>query len=507
MYWNVVERPWPPIGLFMLGTIVLFTALCCCLRPCIPFVEKRWFICTATGCALIGALVIGSVALQSFPNSGDEYAYLFQTWTYRAGRLWNPPPPLGQLMASNYTWVTADRWAGQYGPGWPLLMLPAILVGLPGWVANVPLTGIAAWLLFGMVERRAGRAAAGLASLAFVFSPFTMFNTASFFPHVLSATLVLMAYGAHDREIARPRPQWPIVVGVAIGILAATRNVTAAVAAAPILFDFACRRDLRWRRLTLLGAAIIPFVVGVLWYQWKLTGHPLKPGYYLGGRTVDHLYFDTSSIELGIVFMIGRFLEMTLWASPLLVPIWALCLMRKSTRLSIEAADLVFPAGLLLFVFYPFAGGNRYGPRYLFDFWPMSLFTIATAIPLISGKSKRFTEYFFGMSIIYGLSTTPFLAADFHRIVNQRRYIFDITSNPQERQTVACLQGNAGILSPLTSVDLPRNGIEATAHTLYVRCVGDALARIRKTYPDRRILLYRYGSAASRGAMLTGKGG
>ncbi len=28
--------------------------------------------------------------LQEFPNSADEYAYVFQADTLRAGRLWNP---------------------------------------------------------------------------------------------------------------------------------------------------------------------------------------------------------------------------------------------------------------------------------------------------------------------------------------------------------------------------------------------------------------------------------
>ena len=44
-------------------------------------------------------LAAGVAALRAFPNSGDEYDYLFQAATFRAGRLWNPLPPVDYVFS------------------------------------------------------------------------------------------------------------------------------------------------------------------------------------------------------------------------------------------------------------------------------------------------------------------------------------------------------------------------------------------------------------------------
>src|SRR5262249_33593574 len=43
--------------------------------------------CTA-GAALAGSLLVSTLILRTFPNSGDEFAYLFQAETYLDGRIW-----------------------------------------------------------------------------------------------------------------------------------------------------------------------------------------------------------------------------------------------------------------------------------------------------------------------------------------------------------------------------------------------------------------------------------
>ena len=46
------------------------------------------------GGLLVLLLVLGAInrfVLLDFPNSGDEYVYLYQAWTMATGRLWNAP--------------------------------------------------------------------------------------------------------------------------------------------------------------------------------------------------------------------------------------------------------------------------------------------------------------------------------------------------------------------------------------------------------------------------------
>ena len=50
--------------------------------------ERRPFLLLAVGAPLIAAclITVGIAVLQDFPNSGDEYAYLYQAATMAEGR-------------------------------------------------------------------------------------------------------------------------------------------------------------------------------------------------------------------------------------------------------------------------------------------------------------------------------------------------------------------------------------------------------------------------------------
>ena len=64
------------------------------LRAADWFQAHRLLVCLAGGPLLTLVLVaINQFVLMDFPNSGDEYAYLYQAETMAAGRLWNQPPP------------------------------------------------------------------------------------------------------------------------------------------------------------------------------------------------------------------------------------------------------------------------------------------------------------------------------------------------------------------------------------------------------------------------------
>jgi hypothetical protein len=72
---------------------------------------------------LIGAsfaipLQLAYAVLDRFPNSGDEYAYLFQAAEFARGRLWAPAPPLGDTFVAYRTWIIDGRWISQYPPAW-----------------------------------------------------------------------------------------------------------------------------------------------------------------------------------------------------------------------------------------------------------------------------------------------------------------------------------------------------------------------------------------------------
>ena len=60
----------------------------------------RRLVCLVGGPLLTLTLVaINQIVLLDFPNSGDEYVYLYQAETLAAGRLWNQAPPSPEIFA------------------------------------------------------------------------------------------------------------------------------------------------------------------------------------------------------------------------------------------------------------------------------------------------------------------------------------------------------------------------------------------------------------------------
>ena len=66
-------------------------------------------------------VAINQFVLLNFPNSGDEYVYLYQAETMAAGRLWNPAPPSPEIFATNYVIQEPGRVFGSFPAGWPSL--------------------------------------------------------------------------------------------------------------------------------------------------------------------------------------------------------------------------------------------------------------------------------------------------------------------------------------------------------------------------------------------------
>ena len=71
---------------------------------------------------LIALVGINQAILLDFPNSGDEYVYLYQARTLAAGRLWNPAPSPPEIFAFNYIVQEPGRAFSSFPFGWPLML-------------------------------------------------------------------------------------------------------------------------------------------------------------------------------------------------------------------------------------------------------------------------------------------------------------------------------------------------------------------------------------------------
>src|SRR5262249_28842089 len=101
-------------------------------------IENSFAICAVCIALLtcISSLLISKIVLKTFPNSGDEFAYLFQSQTFLHGRIWNDPPPISGIFSPFHIIETTDIWAGKFPPGWPLIIALFSSIGVKAWIVN-----------------------------------------------------------------------------------------------------------------------------------------------------------------------------------------------------------------------------------------------------------------------------------------------------------------------------------------------------------------------------------
>ncbi|MYN29077.1 ArnT family glycosyltransferase [Duganella levis] len=444
--------------------------------------------------------VIGWFSFASYAWSGDEYAYLFQADTLKALRLWNTPPPLGAAETTTYIWIKDAKWVAQYPPGWPLIL--ALFGGsLPtGRLANGVCTAIAAYAVFELVKVRANREAAWIAVLFFVLTPFTLFNGGSLFSHTSAAAMgaVTMLVSYHARQ--SQRLGLLIALGMCIGLLGLTRNVAAVAVVVAVAID-QVRAGKLITRVVCIGLGGIPFLAGLLAYQYAITGHPTMPVYWYAGRTVDHLYFDLPSIKEGLRHTLLSLPELALFTSPVILLLWISAIWKMWRTKTLAASDIILPIGVLLFVFYPLHPGHRLGPRYYFDFWPLAVVTIGAALPRFSALWRNLYTGALAVSVVYAATISAFLVFEMRAITLSRFDIYELAKNSGMTNALVCakeVDESSGVYAKLAAYGIARNGVDigeprqaAAKDVIFANCRETPLAVLKAAYPERTIWEYK----------------
>lgn len=273
------------------------------------------------GCAAICGTVAAAVTIgfgwpvkDLPPLYHDEYSYLFQAWTFLAGRLSVPATALTSFFEQPH--VLADGvWVSRYFPGTALWLVPFLAAGLPvagWWVATALVAGLTA-----LVGCRFSLAAGYSAGLLLALAPgmVVLGNLLlSPMPTMLAFGVFLWAYfglfespplnpatggrlpGAVRIPFARKTLR-ALLAGLAMGFAFLTRPLTAA----GLGFPFAAYSVYRLWRLPVphyrarFSALVAGFSVGVIalaGYNRATTGSGWESPYdhYMQTRTPSHQY-------------------------------------------------------------------------------------------------------------------------------------------------------------------------------------------------------------------------
>jgi len=464
----------------------------------VSWIGQRTNLCISVTvvAAMLLPLAVAYFVLDRFPNSGDEFCYLFQARAFAGLRLWEAPPILGTDLIPFRTYIFESKWVSQSPPAWPMVLSSGLLLGIPPWMVNALLGGGIVVLLAAFCRRVGNPSAAVVAAAVFTLTPFYVMSAASYFPHVFSSLLILSFCLCllPDGEI--PRGHKLVSAGAIVGLLAMTRYYDVLPLIPATLLWLTRQRRSAWPRLIgLLAAGFIPLLLLMMVYHYLITGSPFRTAYYvINTPEVSEIFVGLDPLRIfnGVVVTAGRLVELALWTSPVLLIVYCCCLVLKFKDRKLAYYDLIFPAFVLAYVVYADFGGNRYGPRFYFDAFPLMMVTIVSALPSITARLERpMDRAMLPLAsiacVLYLVGTWPLVLTAFQLQVFSRQEPYRLVQQAVTGKATVILDTTSAI--GLHEWDLMRNPPSMDAAVLYARS-GTDIGALRQAFPERSIWRY-----------------
>ncbi len=496
------SRGWLLTGLFAIAAIILWLA-----RPrAVELVEllvapvRRYGIRALIVLALvatIGFIAVAKYALDAFPNSGDELAFVMQAHTYAHGKLWaKPPAPIEAFWQYRFLAV-GGKWVSQYPPGWALVLTPAAALGLPLWIMNPLIGGATLLAFFALARRHVSRESAWIGVLLLGASAFFAFNSGSYFSHSPTALygIAFALFGL--RYIASGEIWCAVAAGLCIGLIGLTRTQNAAIFAVPFAIALSIKPGRR-AGLIWFGLGGAPFLVALLAYNGMITGHPLVPVAALSGK--EPLGFPSGT---SIWQMASHLARLTIWTSPLLLIGYGAGFVTILWRRRARFTDWIFPATVIIFLFYSSVGDNQYGPRYYFEAWPFAILTILTVIdPILFCSEQTAVAAWISSalvtSLLFEIGYLPAHIEREHRVVMERQDVYARAEAAGLSNAIVVIATKVGAIRPMMPGDLVRDRLDpAGDKIIYAHDLGARNYRLFGQFPGRRLYIYSNGRLAA----------
>lgn len=228
------------------------------------------------------ASVLGSVFIfHCSPHINDEFGYLFQAKLFASGHLYAPSPCLKEAFDFPHI-INNGRWYSQYPPGFPLLLVPWVVAGVP-WLIN-PLFAALSVVVFYLLGlelfgRREGLLAAALGAVSIwliVMSATMMSHTTNMF---FFAIFMLFIF----RSVRTPSFLNGAAAGASFGLAVLIRPYETILAGLPffVFYGIALLKSLRPRLKNAAGLVVFLglFAAAFLLYNYLTNRNPFLMGH------------------------------------------------------------------------------------------------------------------------------------------------------------------------------------------------------------------------------------
>lgn len=463
-------------------------------------------LAVATVGAPVVILVLAGInrfVLLGFPNSGDEYAYLYQAQTLAAGRLWNTPIEPAGLFTFNYIVQEPHRLFGSFPAGWPLALAAASRLGVPTWLLNPILGALTLGLVWMLGARLYGPRAGVSAAALLAASPFFLFNGASYFSHTFCGVMLLGAACVAARDDRRPA--WvPLTVGLLVGWAVMARYFTGVVCGVPIVLWLLRPGAPRLRTSVLFVAGGLPWVVVLASYNTVFSGNPWQ----LTTRAATvAIWFADRFLLRGADILSTHLLRHLTWTPPALLVAYAAYLRIAPRDRRRGLLDWMIVLVAVSLYFYVERGGNQYGPRFHYEAF---LFVVVFVCGhLFRGEALAVRPS--GERLLAGLmaASVAVLPVSFavhavieQRVIRERTDPYTQMARTAPEPALVMIHGRVGTIRSMAATDLTRNGIDHDGRVLYGLDPGEAgRCPFAAAFPGRAPYLYAWESAGARGVL------
>jgi len=437
------------------------------------------------------ATTVALFALNQFPNSSDEYVYLYQAQTVSDGRLWYPASPVEEAFRFNHIAEKDGIRVGRFPPGWPLLMAIFLYVGVPAALVNIILGVLALFVFYRLALRLYGPliATAGMSLLG--ISAFYIFNSASYFSHTSCVFEALVfTYGIY-LYIDRKQPLFALMAGAALGLMLITRYYTAVLIGIPLcVMLFYHERLKSFKGFFWLAVGALPFFIYLLWYNYSITGDALEPVTVWAYDDEGLGFVNGHTLLKGLEHIMRRMLMFAYWVSPVMLLLYFVFLFRKraaNTDRVVYVEDYFFIFVIIGYLFYHEIGGNQYGPRFYFEAFP---FLLLLVLRTVFAENIKWAKALIIASAIVMIVRLPLIAHREHMIVKERTDVYRLVAKANIQNAVIFVANGTSVRRPMPASDLTRNDIYYQASVLYA--FDDAVSNneVMKHFADRTF--YRY---------------
>jgi hypothetical protein len=435
--------------------------------------------------------MVAVYGLRTFANSADEYAYLFQANDLAMGRYWSDVHPMPDFFDFHHIVQRDGKWMGRFPPGWPIMLAPAYVLGIPPFLINVILGVLALWLFYKLVRKIYDARIAIWSMLAVAATGYYIFNSASYFSHTSSFLHVVCAMYFTFRYYDKRQVGFALLAGIFVGLLALTRPYTAIIIFAPFyLYIVATYKWNSVKPILFITAGAMPIMVFLFWYNYRTTGSPIIP-VTVWAYDEEALGFVKGHTPMkGLKHIFKRFAMFIYWVSPhflILYGIFLFARIRDIRNILRHPEDYYFLLLVLGYFFYYEYGGNQYGPRFYFEGFPFLVVFVAVKV---LRNNITWGRALFITGVMFALVKIPFITAREHQVVDERMDVYDKVAEAGLTNAIVFVNSSTGVIRPMYKANLNRNDKAYQNDVLYALDLGKKNRQLMRYYSDRKFYLY-----------------